>query len=305
MNGPNLPWPLIRLAVLCSEEAYNAAVMSSAQQCNTLERTFVSQQTVDFHGKVVIVALSGTKGVRDWMVNLKHGPCDPKDVLGQQNSCHGGFLKASRSLIDPLATYLDEYKDRSTLLFTGHSAGAATASILYAHVLSEVTSQLVTVANTFTNIHCILFGCPPISTQPLQHHRRESNRSSSSIFLSFLNDGDPIIKADVRYIASRLKWPKATHPHLYSPRRDTNGKEMALLASLVEKRSYRSFLHSGSLFILTSGIDSAPLTSIKNVDNDELDRMTDVSWRVHSVKVYKERIESCEKILVRGCIWKT
>lgn len=78
---PSLPWPLIRLAVLCSEEAYGAAVVSSARRCTVLERTLISQRTVGVHVKVIVVALSGTKGFRDWMVNLKNHPRDPKDVL--------------------------------------------------------------------------------------------------------------------------------------------------------------------------------------------------------------------------------
>jgi hypothetical protein len=81
ISRPTLPWPLIRMAVLCSQEAYGATVTSGARQCTALGRTLVSQRLVDSHGKVVVVALSGTKGIRDWMVNLRNHPCDPKDVL--------------------------------------------------------------------------------------------------------------------------------------------------------------------------------------------------------------------------------
>jgi hypothetical protein len=203
-------------------------------------------------------------------------------------------LDASRSLIDPLAKSLAEYEDRSTLLFTGHSAGAATASLLYAHVLSEETSPLITVANGFTNIHCILFGCPPVSIHPLQHHRREDDRSSRSHFLSFLNDGDPIIKADGVYIEKRLRGPRSTSSDACSLAGDWKGKQMVPVTGLATKRSNRLFVHSGSTFLLTLDIESPSVTLIKEVDNDELDKEAAMLWRVHRISVYRTRIESCE-----------
>jgi hypothetical protein len=80
-DSPISAWPLIRLAAVCSEEAYGSAVKSIARRCTALERTLVSQRLVLSHGKVVVVALPGTKGFRDWMVNLKNRPHDPKDIL--------------------------------------------------------------------------------------------------------------------------------------------------------------------------------------------------------------------------------
>lgn len=74
-------WPLIRLAVVCSEEAYSTPVMSSARECTGLDRVFVGERAVPLYGNVVVVALSGTKGLKDWMVNLNNRPCDPSDVL--------------------------------------------------------------------------------------------------------------------------------------------------------------------------------------------------------------------------------
>ena len=199
-----------------------------------------------------------------------------------------------RSLIDPLATCLENYEDRSTLLFTGHSAGAATASLLYAHVLSRATSSLVTVANSFTNIHCILFACPPISVYPLQRHRRDDNRSSRSLFLSFLNDGEPIIKAYGGYVMVKLRWTKSTPPDTCADGGGWTGQETAPFASPTAKQSNRFFVHSGSIFLLELDIYRHFVIRVKNIDNDKLKGKTAMWWRVHSVSVYKARIESCE-----------
>ncbi|RYN63510.1 hypothetical protein AA0119_g12874 [Alternaria tenuissima] len=294
MDRPTSTWLLVRLAVVCSEEAYNATVVSSAWRRTAPRRALVSQRPVLSHGEVVVVALSGTKGFRDWMVNLNNRACSPKDVLGQQNLCHAGFLEASKSLIDPLAASLAKFEDGSTLIFTGHSAGAATASLLYAHVLSKAASPLATVAKGFPNVHCILFGCPPVSVHPLQHHTREDERSSNSLFLSFLNDGDPIIKADAGYLVRRLGWPISTSSDACSSGADWQGKGTAPITGLAAKPPNRFFVHSGSTFLLALDIDSPLETIIKEVSNDELDDEAAMSWRVHGISVYRARIESCQ-----------
>ena len=65
------------------------------------------------------------------------------------NLCHSGFLSVARKMVRPVAarlrTLLEEDPARSTcsLLMTGHSAGGAVASLLYAHMLAEgVSSEL-------------------------------------------------------------------------------------------------------------------------------------------------------------------
>lgn len=196
--------------------------------------------------------------------------------------------------MDPLATSLSKCGDRSTLLFTGHSAGAATASLLYTHVLSGASSPLSTVANDFTNVHCILFGCPPITLHPLQDHLQKDDRLSRSLFLSFLNKGDPIIKADAGYILAKLPWFMSTPPDVRSPRKGGEDKDEILVTSIAVKAPKRLFVHSGRMFLLASNIESPSVTRMKQVGNDELDKKAAVSWQEHGISVYKARIESCE-----------
>lgn len=73
-------WPLIRLAATCSEEAYKD-VVSSTQLCAALRRIKISQRSVGVHGPVTVVAVSGTRGFRDWVVNLKNSAAEPEGVL--------------------------------------------------------------------------------------------------------------------------------------------------------------------------------------------------------------------------------
>lgn len=54
----------------------------------------------------------------------------------------------------------------------------------------------------FKRIHCITFGTPPISLLPLT--KPHSQRHSKSLFLSFINEGDPVPRADKAYVRSLL-----------------------------------------------------------------------------------------------------
>lgn len=63
------------------------------------------------------------------------------------NLCHSGFLSVARKMVKPVAarlrSLLEENPSRSSfsLLMTGHSAGGAVASLLYAHMLAEVAKS--------------------------------------------------------------------------------------------------------------------------------------------------------------------
>jgi hypothetical protein len=123
---------------------------------------------------------------------------------------------------------------------------------------------------------------------------REDDRSSRSLFLSFLNDGDPIIKADAEYIARRLRWPMAIPSDAFSSRRNRKGDGMVPVADLALKPSNRLFVHSGCIFLLAPDISSPSVTFIKEVDNEELDKKAALSWGAHGIKVYRSRIKFCE-----------
>ena len=105
-----------------------------------------------------------------------------------------------------LRSLLEEDPKRSScsLLMTGHSAGGAVASLLYAHMLAmDVKSELNILTGCFKRIHCLTFGAPPVSLLPLTKPPGEP-RFRRSLFLSFINEGDPVPRADKAYIRSLL-----------------------------------------------------------------------------------------------------
>ena len=121
-----------------------------------------------------------------------------------------------------LRSLLEESPSRSTcsLLLTGHSAGGAVASLLYAHMLAEAarselsvltgcmamfgleSKAFANIAVGFKRIHCITFGTPPISLLPL--NKPATHRCKKSQFISFINEGDPVPRADKAYVRSLL-----------------------------------------------------------------------------------------------------
>lgn len=116
-------------------------------------------------------------------------------------------------MIKPVAARLrqllqeDPGRASYSLLITGHSAGGAVAALLYAHMLSSsraAQSELSSLTGCFRRVHCVTFGAPPVSLLPLQKPEGRADMRKS-IFLSFVNEGDPVARADKAYVRSLLE----------------------------------------------------------------------------------------------------
>lgn len=212
-------WPLLCLAAQYSQRAYTKpagkerdAFVNADWRMGTKAMVIKSVPIDDMD--CVVFAIRGSQTFMDWAVNLNSAPISPTGFLDDPgNLCHSGFLSAARKMIKPVAArlraLLEEDPSRSTcsLLMTGHSAGGAVASLLYAHMLAvETRSELNTLTGSFKRIHCLTFGTPPISLLPLK--KPTTLRHKKSLFMSFINEGDPVPRADKAYIRSLL--------HLYA-----------------------------------------------------------------------------------------
>lgn len=162
--------------------------------------------------KTIVFAIRGTSmlSIRDWGINLQTGPVSAQGFLDDEgNLCHSGFLKVAKAMVKPIAsrlrTLLEENPNRTScsLLITGHSAGGAVASLLYAHMLSEsVQSELNILTGCFKRVHCITFGAPPVTLLPLQKPDTADGRLRKCLFHSFINEGDPVVRAERAYVKS-------------------------------------------------------------------------------------------------------
>lgn len=211
-------WPLICLASQYSERVYENPRGSERDayvdaDWRTGTKAMCIKSVPMDHMHTIVFAIRGTATFMDWAVNLNTAPTAPTGFLDDtSNFCHAGFLSAARKMIKPVAArlrqLLEENPDRSSysLLITGHSAGGAVASLLYSHMLSTskaASSELNFLTGCFKRVHCITFGTPPVSRVPLQKPDRFELRKS--LFISFINEGDPVARADKAYVKSLLE----------------------------------------------------------------------------------------------------
>ncbi|KAE8409761.1 Alpha/Beta hydrolase protein [Aspergillus pseudonomiae] len=210
-------YALIRLAAQYSSSAYKKPA-----ELTTTNNPYVSANIR--HGtkamvikplasddlKSIVLAIRGTQSFRDWAVNMKTLPTAPQNFLDDpDNLCHAGFLTVAQRMAPSVAAYLrdllteDPNRASYSLILTGHSAGGAVASLLYCHLLStSVSSELKHLASFFGSIHCVTFGAPPVSIRPL--FPTKSPASLESMFYAFINEGDPVPRAEKSYVTSLL-----------------------------------------------------------------------------------------------------
>lgn len=244
-------YPLLCLAAQYSERVYEPprgrAERDAHVEGNWLSGTksmVIKSVPMDYMNTIVF-AIRGTATFMDWAVNLNMEPTSPAGFLVRfsrhlypptfhdtnsaqddpDNLCHAGFLSVARKMVNPVARRLRQLLEEDpgrasySLLITGHSAGGAVAALLYSHMLAtsrRAESDLNLVASCFKRIHCVTFGSPPISlfplTKPDDYHRRPQLRKS--LFFSFVNEGDPVTRADKAYVRSLLELFAAPTPRI-------------------------------------------------------------------------------------------
>ncbi|TKA51804.1 hypothetical protein B0A49_11398 [Cryomyces minteri] len=158
----------------------------------------------------VVFAIRGSQTFMDWAVNFRPAPASPQGFLDDPgNLCHSGFLSVAKSMVKPVAARLrallseNPARKNCSLLITGHSAGGAVASLLFMHMMAETArSELTELTSAFKRVHCVTFGTPPLSLLPLQ--KPASARHRKSLFFSFVNEGDPVARADKAFVRSLL-----------------------------------------------------------------------------------------------------
>lgn len=210
-------YTLLRLAAQYSRQVYEKPIGPERQCYIDADRRHGTKAMViksipldDLNA--IVFAIRGTQSFRDWAINMKTEPTSPERFLDDpDNLCHAGFLSVARKMVAPVAARLrsllaeDPNRIAHSLVITGHSAGGAVGSLLFCHMLSEhVRSELTHLRRFFKRVHCVTFGAPPVSIQPLQLPRWNSLSRSKSMFFAFINEGDPVPRAEKAYIVSLL-----------------------------------------------------------------------------------------------------
>ncbi|KAJ4388684.1 hypothetical protein N0V93_006143 [Gnomoniopsis smithogilvyi] len=305
MNLPPLKlyiptWPLLCLAAQYSEKVYEKArgkerdVQIEGDHRNGGKAMVIKSVPMD-HMNTIVFAIRGTSTFMDWAVNLNTEPASPAGFLDDDgNFCHAGFLSVARRMISPVAARLRQLLRENpsrrsySLLITGHSAGGAVASLLYAHMLStspSVQSELNSLTESFKRVHCVTFGTPPVSLLPLQKpssaNRPELNKS---LFLSFVNEGDPVARADKAYVRSLLDLFATPVPALAAKTAASMALEKSKCSSTVSllQPSPRSKKSTNSLASAKSGKLGKASKSKTDLSNGRAEASTGPIWKVPS-----------------------
>ncbi|KAF0329401.1 lipase class 3 [Colletotrichum asianum] len=220
-------WPLLCMAAQYAERVYETPKGAerdthvNADWKHGTKAMVIKSVPMD-HMNTIVFAIRGSATFMDWAVNLNTAHASPTNFLDDPgNFCHAGFLTVARRMVKPVAARLrqlleeDPARSGYSLLITGHSAGGAVASLLYAHMLATskaAQSELNVLTGCFKRVHCVTFGTPPVSLLPLKRPERAELRKS--LFLTFVNEGDPIARADKAYVKSLLELLASPAPSL-------------------------------------------------------------------------------------------
>ncbi|PYH86891.1 alpha/beta-hydrolase [Aspergillus uvarum CBS 121591] len=225
---------LISLAWDCATESYNFASTRPPRTIKNCVLTQDHEVTPSINGTVkaatfttvdlkdtssgnellpvLVIAIRGTASTVDHIVNINSKPQEASHFINpacfeledhspqSKLEAHSGFLHSAIALEAILSERIEAYSRLhadigSHILFTGHSAGGAVASLLFLHYISETIPQVA------RHISCITFGAPPVVTLPLMDGIRHRGLPAK-LCLNLINEFDLVTRADKSYILS-------------------------------------------------------------------------------------------------------
>ncbi|KAH8591652.1 hypothetical protein B0O99DRAFT_690460 [Bisporella sp. PMI_857] len=162
----------------------------------------------------LVIAIRGTEKPIDNMVNINGRPAPVSGFLNLNShpvlqsiaagiSAHSGFLNSARALLPLVSKHLSKMSHRGVMnvIYTGHSAGGAVASLLYQKFLLEAPSSYPNL-----KFSCITFGSPPTLTVNITKtlSTAASLEANRGLSVAFVNEFDVIPRADQAYVRSLI-----------------------------------------------------------------------------------------------------
>ncbi|KAK3370940.1 hypothetical protein B0T24DRAFT_577929 [Lasiosphaeria ovina] len=157
-------------------------------------------------GKTLMVSIRGTATKTDHMVNMNGEPRDASGVFTFAETetainAHAGFFACAKTLIPALERDIADQvaldDEMLNIIFTGHSAGGAVASLVFLHFACHSPAQLPSAKYSL-----ITFGSAPSTSQSVTELCR--SQPSVGLLINFVNEYDMVSRSDKAYIRSIL-----------------------------------------------------------------------------------------------------
>ncbi|KAK0751769.1 Alpha/Beta hydrolase protein [Schizothecium vesticola] len=278
-----------------------------------------------WNGKTLVVSVGGTSTIADHMVNMNDKPKDAACLFnfserGQdlKVEAHSGFLACAQAITSSIAQDIDEQlaadDSISNIIFTGHSAGGAVASLIFLHfALQENASPQI----VRSKLSLITFGSAPTTTLPIRIPDLRHSRPNIGPTLAILNEYDMIPRADRAYIRSIVDLYRTSHglAPLHTPPPEADAESKARLAWPLPPPQYNLV---GDIIVLrlrlsgggsSAPVDdalsqtsmlTAPIVEAVRVAPGEFGRLLFCDLATHRRRTYLERMDIWAG-QVRGC----
>ncbi|KAF3481519.1 uncharacterized protein GIQ15_04278 [Arthroderma uncinatum] len=296
----------------------------------------------------LVVAVRGSESLMDHMVNANTKPKSVADFIKFANEnighifskshtpavadckAHSGFLNSAEALNAICSQRIDEYiqkagSERCHIVFTGHSAGGAVASLLYLRHISNQIPGKQELSNSSIRLSCITFGALPVvdSSVLAFHPQREQ---SGGVCMNFVNEFDMVSRADRPYIICLVNLLRSLHgrpplgsdedeanfhavpsPETLNP--ETKASDSAnLLAENVWPVTPCYYHHVGPRIVLLKRLEQAfqsegYLLELRAmiVPPEEFQKLLFCRLAVHRRVCYAERVQMIEEGKFNGC----
>ncbi|KAH7420193.1 Alpha/Beta hydrolase protein [Cadophora sp. MPI-SDFR-AT-0126] len=260
---------------------------------------------------VLVVAVRGSASLVDWVVNSNTQEADASDFVNTSIlygspartapplCAHRGFLNSARTLAVKLATAINAELMRAPgnvkLLFTGHSAGGAVASTLYAHFLTHLNKYSWSTL-TF-ELSCITFGAPPIFTSDINSILQPYlDKILQGPALALITEGDPIPRMDNNHaqvlIGFLLPYDAASPP--ITPGGNSTRTSETSKPNPIVKKLVPSPLHGiGDIIVMAdaNSDSNGPLDlRLHQLGKEDLDGYLFANFFAHKMFVYKDLV---------------
>ncbi|RSL65182.1 hypothetical protein CEP54_004390 [Fusarium duplospermum] len=171
----------------------------------------------------LVIAVRGSASKMDHIVNANSRPRATElfispDFLDRPDlMAHSGFLNSAWALDDIVSerikTYIENAENangqKPHVLFTGHSAGGAVATLFYLRYISDKAFD------ESARFSCVTFGAPPCVSSPINLSRYRC--TGATLCLNIINEFDFVSRADKPYILSLAEFSRAVVPPIRQP----------------------------------------------------------------------------------------